>query len=78
MTKLPKLKIKTIRELHPVEEVRDFEQAKYLFAADAVILVEGYRIVSYEELVQLASQETYRNYEFLEVVLLPFEFGGGG
>ena len=78
MPKLPKLKVKVIRALQPVEEVRDFEEAKYLFFADAIILVEGYRIISYEELVQLASQEKYRNSEYLEVVLLPLEAGGGG
>ncbi len=78
MPKLPKLKVSTIRELQPVEEVLDLEQAKYLVFANAIILVEGHRIISYEELVQLAAQERYRNREFLEVDLLPIEVAGGG
>jgi len=78
MTGLPKLKVKTIRELEPVEEVRDFEQGRYLFVSDALILIEGLRINSYDELVQLAAQDEYRNREFLEVVLLPLEVAGGG
>jgi len=78
MPKLPKLKVRTIRELELVEEVLDIEQAKYLVLATAHVLVEGQRIISYEELVQLASQEMYRDREFLEVILLPIEVAGGG
>ena len=78
MSKFPKLKIKTLRELRPVEEVRDIEQSRYLFLADAMILVEGHRINTYDELIQLATRDEYKNQEFLEVVLLPIEVAGGG
>ncbi len=78
MSKLPKLKVRTIREGKLVEEVVDFERAKYLALADAITLVEGHRIISYEELVQLVAQEEYMNREFLEVVVLPMEVPSGG
>ena len=57
MTRLPKLKVRTLRDLKLVEEVIDIEQAKCLFPSDSHILVEGNRVISYEELVQLAAQE---------------------
>lgn len=78
MFKLPRLKVKTIRELQPVEEVYDFEKGRYLFVSDALILVEGCRINSYRELEELAARDEYRNREFIEVVLLPLEVAGGG
>ena len=78
MPKLPQLKIKTIRELQPVEEMQDFERGRYLFVSDALIMVEGYRINSYAELVQMAARDDYGGREFLEVVILPLEVASGG
>ncbi len=78
MTKLPELKFSTIRGGELSEEVRDFESARYIFVADAIILVEGYRTNSYEELLELASRNEYRGREFLEVVILPLEVAAGG
>lgn len=75
---MPKLKVRTIRDLKLVEEVLDIDQARYLVFSNAQIVVEGQPVVSYEELVQLAAQKRYRNREFLEVVLLPIEVAGGG
>ena len=78
MNKLPKLKIRTMRELKLVEEVLDINQAQHLFYSEAHILVEGQRMLSHDELVKLAAQEEYSNREFLEVVLLPLEAAAGG
>ena len=78
MPKLPKLKVRTMRELKLVEEVLDINQARHLFYSEAHILVEGKRMLSHDELVKLAAQEEYRNREFLEVVLLPLEAAAGG
>jgi len=55
------------------------EQAKYRFSYgdDVLVMVEGHLVRSYEELVQLASQDEYRDREFLEVELLLTAVGGG-
>ena len=74
MSNLPKLKVKSISG----EEIRDFEQGKYLPFCDYVlILVEGKVINSYEEFVQLVAQDRYKDKEFLEVTLMPLVMGGG-
>jgi len=69
MPKLPKLKVKTIPGF-PDWEVHDFEQAKDFPFTNDSIFVEGYKVNSYEELVQLAARESYRDHEFLEVMIL--------
>ena len=78
MYKLPKLKVK--RPVgHPSEEIREFEQGRYfLFSyGDGVfVVVEGQVINSYEELIQLAAQDCYKDKEFLEVIIVP-EISGG-
>ena len=76
MPKLPKLKI-----LQPYwdvpEEIRDFEAGKYLpFCGHLYIVVEGEVISSYDELVQLAAEDRYKDKEFLEVRLLGITSGG--
>lgn len=79
MSKLPKLKLKKPYG-YPFEEIRDFEQAKdVLFSqgGEDVVVAEGQVIKSYEELVQLATQDSYKDKEFLEVWLLAVEIGGG-
>ena len=76
MSKLPKLKVKRTFG-YPLEETRDFEQAKYFpFCQHIIIMVENQVINSYEELIQLASQDSYQDKEFLEVTILPL-IGGG-
>jgi hypothetical protein len=75
---LPKLKVQTIRDLKLVEEILEIEQAKYLVHANAHVVVEGQRINTYDELVQMVNQDGYRDREYLEVVLLPIEVAGGG
>jgi len=76
MSQLPKLKIKLpLGNLS--EDVCELEQAKYrLNFDDGVLLVEGQTVHSYDELVQLATQDNYKNKEFLEVVLLQVIDGG--
>ena len=79
MSRLPKLRLKKPFG-YPFEEIRDFEQAQYFlfsYGASAVVMVEGQVINSYEELVQLATQDCYKDKESLEVVLLPAVVDGG-
>ncbi len=79
MPRLPKLKLKKT-PLFPHEEIRDLEEAKDFlpFVYGVLIVVEGHEIKSYEELVQLASQDGYRDKEFLEVEVLLFLTIPGG
>jgi hypothetical protein len=79
MSKLPKLKVKKPFG-YPFEEIRNFEEAQYFlfnYGDNAIVIVEGKVINSYEELVQLAAQASYKDKEFLEVELLPAVIGGG-
>ena len=69
MPKLPKLKVKMLPE-HCSAEVRDFEYAKDLPFSNLLVIVEGQRITSYDELVQLVTQNNYRRKESLEVIVL--------
>ncbi len=86
MSKLPKLKVKRTfgytpgaGPAYPIEETCDFEQAKSFpyGHAGTFIMAENQVINSYEELVQLASQDSYRDKEFLEVVVGPLVSAGG-
>jgi len=79
MSRLPKLKLKKPFG-YPFEENREFEQAQYFlfsYGDSATVMVEGQVINSYEELVQLAAQDCYKDKESLEVLLLPAVVGGG-
>ena len=79
MSNLPKLKLKKSFG-YPFEEIRDLEQARYFlfsYDTDAVIVVEGQIINSYEELLKLATQDQYKDKEYLEASLLPAVVGGG-
>jgi hypothetical protein len=78
MSELPKLKIK--RTWNPVEETHDLEQARQILfdrSGDMLVIVEGQMVSSYEELVQLAGQDTYKDKEALEVVMTPLWPAGG-
>jgi len=78
MSKLPKLKVKRPCG-YPVEEIHDFEQAKYFlfgYGPNTFVIVEGRVINSYQELIQLATQDYCKDKEFLEVILEP-AIGGG-
>ena len=79
MSRLPKLKLKKDFG-YPFEEIRDFEQAQYFlfsYGTSAIVVVEDQVVNSYEELVQLAAQDCYKDKEFLEVLLLSTVVCGG-
>ena len=74
MSKLPKLKL-----IMPTghDKFREIEEVENFFPDWGMrVLVEGQMVNSYEELVELASQDKYKNKEFLEVTLLPIIVGG--
>ena len=77
MSKLPKLKVKYLFG-DPSEDVWELEQAEYSFSygGEVLVVVEGRVINSYEELVQLATRDSYKDKEFLEVEVVPFMGGG--
>ena len=60
-------------------EIYDMERGKSLFAiCNAVIVVEGQVIYSYDKLVQLTDQDRFKDREFLRVAIEPtIPFGGG-
>jgi hypothetical protein len=76
MSQLPKLKIK-LPFSDPSENICELEQAKYRLNFDeGTFLVEGQGVHSYDELVQIVTQDKYKNKEFLEVELLQLIAGG--
>jgi len=78
MSKLPKLKVR--RTWNPVEETHDLEQARHLLfsrGVEMLVIAEGQVVSSYEELVQLAAQDAYKDKESLEVVMTPLWPAGG-
>ncbi len=77
MSRFPKLKVTHWVDTQPSQEMIDFEQAPYfLFNYDAIVVVEGEVIYSYEDLVQLASQDRFKDRDFLEVQLETVLAGG--
>ena len=64
---------------YPFQETYNLEPARYLLFSSPgpIIVVEGHVVNSYEELVRLASQEFYRNKEYLEVHMYSGAIGGG-
>ena len=77
MSSFPKLKVTHWVDAQPSQEMIDFEQAPYfLFNYDVIVAVEGEVIYSYEDLVQLASQDRFKDREFLEVQLETIVAGG--
>ena len=79
MSGLPKLRVTTTQDSEV--KIIDLEQAGHIFSnpgADMVVVVEKQMVNSYEELVQLASQEKYRDKEYLELtVISPVWIAGG-
>jgi hypothetical protein len=77
MSRFPKLRVTHWVDAHPSEEMIDFEEAPYfLFNYDVIVAVEGEVIHSYEELIRLASQDRYRDRDFLEVQMETVVAGG--
>jgi len=79
MAESPKLKVKWFLESFK-EETIDLEHAKYRLPLGPPhtlsVMLDGQRINSYDELVQIANQEGYKDKEFLEVVVLTPRGGG--
>jgi len=77
--RLRRLKVKWFLDSSS-EETINLEQAKYCLPLgppyNLLVIFDGQRINSYEELVQLASQDCYEGKEFLEVVVLRPSGGG--
>ena len=77
MSKLPKLEVSwSFRQ--PSEEPYDLEQAKeFLFDPGVLAFVDGQPINGYDELVQLAAQDKYKDKEVLKVILIRRGVCGG-
>ena len=50
---------------------------RFIYGGDVLVMVEGNLVRSYEELVQMASQDEHKDKELLEVELLPTAVVGG-
>jgi PDZ domain-containing secreted protein len=76
MSRLPKLKVK-LPASYLGEEVFELEEAKDILNFDeGIIMVEGQTVHSYDDFVQLITQQKYKNLEFIEIVVLPIIVGG--
>lgn len=72
---MPKLLIKVFGD--PGEDMCELEEAKYFIDfSSQIIVIDGRQIRSYDELAKIASQEKYRNREFIEVMQVPAITGG--
>ena len=74
---MPKLKVKTFPG-ESGEDIRDFEQAKDLPFLDVFIFIEGQRVNSYDEFLNVANQDDCRNRSFLDVMILSAGLVDGG
>jgi hypothetical protein len=73
---LPKIKIK-LPVGYPEEDPFPLEEAaSRLNFQHGVILVDGQRVRSYDELLRLAASDRYRSQEYLEVVVVIAIAGG--
>jgi len=73
-----KLKVRTLIGYERTE-LYGLEEGKYRIPFDddeTICLLEGQVINSYEELLQLANQELYKEKETLEITLFPVIAGG--
>jgi PDZ domain-containing secreted protein len=72
---MPKLMIKYFGNLSG--EVSELEEARYLLNFDeAIIVIEGQNVRSYDELVKIVSQERFKDKEFVEVMQMTLVQGG--
>lgn len=75
---LPKLRIK-LPSPNAAEDICDLQEAKYRFNwghEPFLILVEKQPVSSYEELIEFAKLNRFKDREYLEVELQPFLAGG--
>jgi hypothetical protein len=69
MSQLPKIKL-ILPPGYPEEDAFDLEQARTrLDFNGGVITVEGQKVTSYNELVQLATQDKYKDLEYIKVAV---------
>jgi hypothetical protein len=76
--KRPRLRIK-LPSSHGAKDICDLQEAKHRFNwghEPFLILVEKQPISSYEELIEFAERNPYKDREFLEVELQPLLAGG--
>ena len=81
MPALPKLRVKSLLGSEDTTDIYSLEQAKNCFeygSAEIIILVEGEGVNTHEELIQLAAKNSYKDREFLEVVVLSAGLVDGG
>ena len=77
MSEFPKLKVTHLIDGQRSEEMIDFEQAPhFLFNYDVIVAVEGEVVRTYEELVQLATRDNFKDRDFLEVQMETVIAGG--
>ena len=77
MSEFPKLKVTHLIDGQRSEEIFDFEQApQFLFNYDVIVAVEGEVVRTYEELVQLATRDNFKDRDFLEVQMETVIAGG--
>jgi hypothetical protein len=75
---LPKLRIK-LPSPNAAEDICDLQEARYRFNwghEPFLILVEKQPVSSYEELIEFAKLNRFKDREYLEVELQPFLAGG--
>jgi hypothetical protein len=59
------------------DQIWDLEQAReHINFKGNIILVDGRRVRSYDELVEVVTQERYADKEFIDVVIMPVMAGG--
>ena len=76
MSRLPKLKIK-LPSGNPDEYIYDLEEARdVLNFSEGVFVVDGQWIHSFDEIIDLARQDSFRDREFIEVEWLHVMGGG--
>ena len=76
MSHLPKLKIK-LPSGNPDEYIYDLEEARdVLNFSEGVFVVDGQWIHSYNEIINLARQDRFKDREFIEVEWLHVMGGG--
>ena len=73
----PKLKVKRFPGT-PDGEVLDFAQAKDLPFLEVFVFIEGQRVNSYEQFLQLAALPAYQGKESLEVMVMASDLISGG
>jgi len=78
-SKLPKLRIIRLTG-YPREEISDIKEARYLtfdHRFGTMVMVGRQLVKSYDELVKLAEEDSYKDKEFIDVVITPVVFPGG-